>query len=111
MKIEVGKTYAYCGWVPGEQGRKALAVELRSEWDEETGWQLFLRRWPNGRQDIANSLDFEGPVAPAVPGVDEPCLVCRGTRMEQTTEPDPEKSWLRHIVGERPCYNCGHLKA
>jgi hypothetical protein len=99
--IEVGKTYVFTGEPVSYCGRKALVLAVEGD--------VLRVRWPNGMESFTFEARFGEEVEPAIPGVDEPCLTCVGTKTVPITEADPEHPWLRHRVGEEPCPNCGHV--
>lgn len=104
QSIQPGKTYEF---TPGhdsarnpDAGRKALVLG-------QLGQDLWTIRWPNGMKSIATEAELTGPVEPARPGIDEPCLLCGGTKEVEVTRPNKDKPWLQEVVGKEPCPNCG----
>lgn len=98
-QIQIGKTYAFTGWPESMTGRKALIVRRLGE-------SLYYGRWPSGEESLVRAAYLRGPVEPAVPGVDEKCLICFGKRTIAIYERDPERSWISYAVGEKPCPHC-----
>jgi len=105
-QIQPGKTYVF---QPGpdstqqaDHGRKAIALEPLSP-DSEI-WKI---RWASGFETVASSQALQGPVEPLKPGIDEPCLICGGSKEVEETRPNKDKPWLREMVGKRACPNCG----
>jgi hypothetical protein len=98
-EIEIGKTYEYTGFARSMEGRKALVFGQMSE-------GVYEIRWPNGREQLLFTSNLRGPVEPATPGVDEPCLVCGSTQVIHFEGGEESGEPLRRIPGGRPCPNC-----
>lgn len=96
--IEIGKTYAFTGNPPSRRGRKALVLSKNGN--------LHRVRWANGLEAIVFATDLGDPVEPAVPGVDEFCLICAGNRQVKICESDPERDWVEVAIGSESCPNC-----
>ena len=94
----IGKTYEFVGWPESQEGRKALVLGASGG--------IYEIRWPNGMTSWKTSDHLRGPVAPARPGVDEPCLLCGGTLEISVQHNDPEKPWFLLDGGTKPCPNC-----
>ncbi len=71
-EIEAGKTYEFVGWPESYAGRKALVLSVSGG--------LCEIRWPDGMTRSLGANHLRGPVEAARPGVDEPCLLCGGTK-------------------------------
>ena len=97
--IEVGRTYCFDGWPESQKGRKALVLARIAE-------GLYSLRSPDGRRATLGSGQLRGPVEPARPGVDEPCLRCNGSKEIDVQRHDPQRPWIVHTVGSEPCPNC-----
>lgn len=99
--MEPGKTYEFNGkWPEFQRGRKARV-------EKELDGGLLSVRWSDGTPDLVWGEHFTGPVEPARPGIDEPCLLCGGEGEIRVWEQDEEKAWIQNLVGTEPCPNCG----
>jgi len=97
--IEVGRTYSFEGWPDSQRGRKARVLR-------RVGEGLYSIRWPDGQEAVLSATQLAGPVEPARPGIDEPCLRCGGSKKVELSSPDPDRPWIVHIEGTVPCPNC-----
>jgi hypothetical protein len=97
--IELGKTYSFTGWPDSQRGRKARVLR-------RVGAGLYSVRWPDGQEAVLTALQLVGPVEPARPGIDEPCLRCGGSGEVEVSYPDPDRPWIVHVDGIVPCPNC-----
>jgi hypothetical protein len=98
IEIEEGKTYEFAGWPESQVGRKALVLSVDGG--------LCEIRWPDGMTRTIGASHLRGPVEPARPGIDEPCLLCDGTKEVEVKYNDPEKPWLLRNGGIKSCPNC-----
>lgn len=85
-------------------GRKALVLGKASGGKDS---DLFEIRWPNGQETMAFAGSLKGPVEPAKPGVDEPCVQCGGSGTVNLYEPDAKREWIQNKVAVAACPNCG----
>jgi hypothetical protein len=99
IEIEEGRTYEFVGWSEYQRGRKAMVLSV-------TGGLCEIR-WPNGSTATTWPSRLKGPVEPARPGIDEPCLLCDGTEEVEVKYNDPENPMFIRSGGMKPCPNCG----
>ncbi|MBN8870540.1 MAG: hypothetical protein J0H66_11730 [Solirubrobacterales bacterium] len=100
--IEAGKTYerAPFSQAPGIAPTRVIAVR-------ELGSRVWMVRKANGLETVAGAESLTGPVEPLRPGIEEPCLICGGTKSVPIDAPEhPDEPWSRKIVGHEPCPNC-----
>lgn len=97
--IAIGRTYRFGGWPESQRGRKARVLSRVSE-------GLYSIRWPDGQEVMLSATQLAGPVEPARPGIDEPCLRCGGREEIEVSSPDPRRPWIVRIEGMAPCPNC-----
>jgi hypothetical protein len=98
VKIEKGETYEFVGWPESQIGRKAVVLSVDGG--------LCETRWPNGMTYTTWASHLRGPVEPARPGVDEPCLLCGGTKEVEEKYNDPAEPMFLRSGGMKPCPNC-----
>ena len=100
--IEIGRTYRFDGWPESQRGRKACVLRQVAD-------GLYSVRWPDGQEAVLSAAQLAGPVEPARPGIDEPCLRCGGSKEVELSSPDPRRPWIVLIEGTAPCPNCAPL--
>jgi hypothetical protein len=98
IEIEEGRTYEFAGLPESQVGRKALVLSVDGG--------LCEIRWPSGMTRTLGMNHLRGPVEPARPGIDEPCLLCGGTKEIEVKYNDPEKPMFIRSGGMKPCPNC-----
>lgn len=103
IEIVAGQTYEMRSLfaVPGAAPRRVIA-------ERHLGGGMWKVRAANGldSQTFANYLT--GPVEPLRPGVEEPCLLCRGEKVVPIDAPEHlDRPWSRVVVGYEACRNCG----
>lgn len=69
--------------------------------------ETWTERPCNELETVANAKDLTGPVEPPRPGIEEPCMLCAGSKTAPVDAPEErDKPWLRKVVGHKPCPSC-----
>lgn len=101
-EIVAGQTYEMSSLfsAPGVPPTRVIAESNR-------GGGMWRVRRANGLDLLTFANHLTGPVEPLRPGIEEPCLLCRGEKVVPIDEPvHPDRPWSRTVVGYESCPNC-----
>jgi len=74
----------------------------------ELGGGVWIFRDAGGCEWVGSGGKVRGPVEPLRPGVEKRCSFCGGSKVVAIDGPaEPDKPWLRQVIGHEPCPNCG----